>query len=40
MNPERMGVVIGSGVGGLRTLEEQHRIFMEKGPSRVSPFFQ
>lgn len=35
----RMGVVIGSGVGGLKTLEEQHRNFLEKGPGRVSPFF-
>jgi 3-oxoacyl-[acyl-carrier-protein] synthase II len=39
MNPDRTGVVIGSGVGGLKTLEEQHRNFLEKGPGRVSPFF-
>ncbi len=36
---DRMGVIIGSGIGGLHTLEEQHRILLEKGPGRVSPFF-
>jgi len=35
----KTGVVIGSGVGGMQTLEEQARIFFERGPSRVSPFF-
>jgi 3-oxoacyl-[acyl-carrier-protein] synthase II len=34
----RIGVLIGSGIGGLKTIEEQHRILLEKGPSRVSPF--
>jgi len=38
-NAEEVGVIIGSGIGGMRTLEEQHRIFLEKGPDRVSPFF-
>ena len=33
-----MGVVIGSGIGGMETWEKQHRILMERGPSRVSPF--
>jgi 3-oxoacyl-[acyl-carrier-protein] synthase II len=37
--PERVGVKIGSGIGGLNTWEEQHRILLEKGPKRVSPFF-
>src|SRR3989338_1352436 len=32
------GVLIGSGIGGLRTIEEQHKILLEKGPSRISPF--
>lgn len=32
------GVLIGSGIGGLHTIEEQHKILLEKGPSRVSPF--
>ncbi len=34
----RFGTMIGSGIGGLSTLEEQHRALMEKGPKRVSPF--
>src|SRR5574340_511720 len=34
----RIGVVIGSGMGGLQELETQHKIFIDKGPSRVSPF--
>jgi len=38
-NPERIGVILGSGIGGIQTLEDQHTILMEKGPSRVSPFF-
>jgi 3-oxoacyl-[acyl-carrier-protein] synthase II len=36
---ERMGVMIGSGVGGIQTLEREHAKLMEKGPRRVSPFF-
>jgi 3-oxoacyl-[acyl-carrier-protein] synthase II len=36
---ERVGVYIGSGIGGLGTWEEQHTILLEKGPRRVSPFF-
>ncbi|MGB9607348.1 MAG: beta-ketoacyl synthase N-terminal-like domain-containing protein [bacterium] len=39
LNPEEVAVIIGSGIGGISTWEEQHRIFLEKGPSRVSPFF-
>ena len=34
----RCGVIVGSGIGGLRTLEEQHARMVERGPSRVSPF--
>lgn len=37
-DPYRVGVLVGSGIGGLRTIEEQHRIYLEKGPSRISPF--
>lgn len=33
----RVGVYAGSGVGGIKTIEEQHKILLEKGPSRVSP---
>ncbi|HEX4562014.1 MAG TPA: beta-ketoacyl-ACP synthase II, partial [Gemmatimonadales bacterium] len=35
----RVGVIIGTGTGGIATFEEQCRIYLEKGPSRVSPFF-
>ncbi|GAB6933523.1 beta-ketoacyl-ACP synthase II [Calditerricola satsumensis] len=38
LDPERIGVYIGSGIGGLATWEEQHRVLLEKGPRRVSPF--
>jgi len=33
------GVIIGSGIGGIGTLEKQHKILLEKGPRRISPFF-
>lgn len=39
VDPERIGVYLGSGIGGLITWEEQHKILLEKGPKRVSPFF-
>jgi 3-oxoacyl-[acyl-carrier-protein] synthase II len=35
---DRCGVIVGSGIGGLMELEEQHNRMIEKGPSRVSPF--
>ena len=38
-NAERVGVAVGSGIGGLSTLEEQHKILLERGPGRISPFF-
>ncbi len=38
-NAERVGVYVGSGIGGLGTWEDQHNILLEKGPKRVSPFF-
>ncbi|MCU9612444.1 beta-ketoacyl-ACP synthase II [Caldibacillus lycopersici] len=38
-NAPRVGVWIGSGIGGLETLENQHKIFLERGYRRVSPFF-
>ncbi len=37
-NRDRIGVIIGSGIGGLGTFEEQHRKLVEKGPGKVSPF--
>jgi 3-oxoacyl-[acyl-carrier-protein] synthase II len=36
---ERFGTIIGSGIGGITTFEEQHSVLLEKGPSRISPFF-
>ena len=39
INVERFGVIVGSGIGGLETIEEQHKKLMEKGPGRISPFF-
>ncbi|MCM1566438.1 MAG: beta-ketoacyl-ACP synthase II [Candidatus Dehalobacter alkaniphilus] len=39
IDPERLGVLVGSGIGGLLTIEEQHSRLTEKGPGRVSPFF-
>jgi len=38
-NAERVGVAVGSGIGGLQTIEVQHKILLERGPSRISPFF-
>jgi 3-oxoacyl-[acyl-carrier-protein] synthase II len=37
-DPDRIGVIIGSGIGGLLTWEAEHTKFMSQGPSRVSPF--
>jgi 3-oxoacyl-[acyl-carrier-protein] synthase II len=38
-NADRVGVVIGSGIGGLPLIESMHKTLLEKGPHRVSPFF-
>src|ERR1041385_3677042 len=38
MNRDRFGVIVSSGIGGLKTLQDQHEILMAKGPSRTSPF--
>ncbi|HSH95372.1 MAG TPA: beta-ketoacyl synthase N-terminal-like domain-containing protein, partial [Roseimicrobium sp.] len=38
LNRDEIGVFIGSGIGGLSTTEEQHKVLLEKGPGRVSPF--
>ncbi len=37
-NSYRVGVIIGSGIGGISTLEQEHLVFLEKGPGRISPF--
>lgn len=38
VDPYRVGVIIGSGIGGIGTLSTQHEILIERGPKRVSPF--
>ena len=38
-NADRVGVIVGSGIGGLEGIENTHKILQEKGPSRVTPFF-
>ena len=38
VDPYRVGVIIGSGIGGIGTLSKQHEILIERGPKRVSPF--
>ena len=39
LDPEKAGVVVGSGIGGIDTFEKQHAILLNQGPNRVSPFF-
>lgn len=39
LNLERVGVITGSGIGGIDTFEKQHQILLKSGPSKVSPFF-
>lgn len=38
INKERAGVVVGSGIGSLHTIEEEHSRFLQKGPAKLSPF--
>ncbi len=38
-NSEQIGVVVGTGLGGLPSIERYHKILLEKGPGRISPFF-
>jgi 3-oxoacyl-[acyl-carrier-protein] synthase II len=38
-DPERVGVIVGSGMGGLATIEDTHKTLMERGVRKVSPFF-
>jgi 3-oxoacyl-[acyl-carrier-protein] synthase II len=38
-NGDQIGVIVGTGLGGLPTIEKYHQILMDKGPSRISPFF-
>ncbi|WP_310571471.1 beta-ketoacyl-ACP synthase II [Gemmatimonas sp.] len=39
IDPETMGVIIGSGIGGIRSFEDQHDVYRTLGPSKISPFF-
>ncbi|NPV92215.1 MAG: beta-ketoacyl-ACP synthase II [Firmicutes bacterium] len=38
-DPYRVGVYIGSGIGGIETYDQQHKVLLERGPGRVNPFF-
>ena len=38
-NSEQIGVIVGTGLGGLPSIERYHKILLEKGPGRISPFF-
>lgn len=38
-NAERIGVIVGSGIGGLGTIEHYHSVLLERGPRRITPFF-
>ena len=38
-DPDRVGVIIGSGIGGLKSFEEQHDVYRERGPGKISAFF-
>jgi 3-oxoacyl-[acyl-carrier-protein] synthase II len=39
IDPDRVGVILGSGIGGLKSFEEQHDVYRERGQSKISPFF-
>jgi 3-oxoacyl-[acyl-carrier-protein] synthase II len=39
LDPDRIGVIIGSGIGGLKSFEEQHDVYRERGQTKISPFF-
>jgi beta-ketoacyl-acyl-carrier-protein synthase II len=39
IDPDRIGVIIGSGIGGLKSFEEQHDVYRERGVGKISPFF-
>ena len=38
-NAEKIGVIVGSGIGGLHAIEHYHSVYLEKGPRKISPFF-
>jgi 3-oxoacyl-[acyl-carrier-protein] synthase II len=37
LDPNRIGVIVGSGIGGIGVIEQQHAVLLEKGPRRVTP---
>jgi len=39
LDKDRVGIILGSGIGGMETFEREYRKLIEKGPSRISPFF-
>jgi 3-oxoacyl-[acyl-carrier-protein] synthase II len=39
LDPWRFGIIVGSGIGGIHTIERESRVLFDKGPSRISPFF-
>ncbi len=39
LDPEQTGVLIGSGIGGIKTWEDQFKVYFQRGPHRLSPFF-
>ncbi|HEY8164890.1 MAG TPA: beta-ketoacyl-ACP synthase II [Gemmatimonadaceae bacterium] len=39
LDPDRIGVIVGSGIGGLKIFEDQHEVYRQRGPSKISPFF-
>jgi 3-oxoacyl-[acyl-carrier-protein] synthase II len=39
VDPDRIGVIVGSGIGGLPMIEENHSDYLQRGPRRISPFF-
>ncbi len=38
-NSEQIGVIVGTGLGGLPSIERYHKVLLERGPSRITPFF-
>lgn len=38
IDPYRVGVIVGAGIGSLETIEKEYKVFLEKGPSKISPF--
>jgi 3-oxoacyl-[acyl-carrier-protein] synthase II len=38
-DPDKVGCIVGAGIGGLGTIEDEHRVFLDKGVKRIGPFF-